>query len=117
MRRTLISILIIAAMVFVGISTDSYSASVTKDISGRLEALAAAPDPAEAAAISEDWERFCANNVYLTNNECAFEISKLLVHIVSEVEDGDDAAEESREAVRLLRIYDMSRSLTLANVF
>ena len=117
MKRAVICAALLAVMTVTGIMLDLYTERVTADISARLAELAVSQDEASAAAISEDWERFCADNIFLTNNECAFEISEALVHIIAEIRDGDGVAEECAETGMLLDIYDKSRRLSLANIF
>ena len=117
--------LLIAAMITGGILISAYTESVTARTAEklvRLSGMTGTADKAElvgeAEAVSAEWEEFCANNIFLTNNECAFEISESLVHIIAELRTGDDdITEECEETVMLLDIYEKSRELSLANIF
>ena len=63
-------------------------------------------------------EDFCAENIFLTNNECAFEISQALFHISAELYSGDgDITEECRAARLLVEAYVRSCEPTLDNIF
>ncbi len=125
MKRLVICGLLIAAMITGGILVSAYTESVTARTSEklvRLNGMTGTADKAElvaeAEAVSAEWETFCANNIFLTNNECAFEISESLVHIIAELRTGDgDITEECEETLMLLDIYEKSRELSLANIF
>ena len=125
MKRLVICGLLIAAMITGGILISAYTESVTARTSEklvRLSGMTGTSDRAElvgeAEAVSAEWEEFCANNIFLTNNECAFEISEALVHIIAELRTGDgDITEECEETLMLLNIYEKSRELSLANIF
>ena len=125
MKRLVICGLLIAAMITGGILISAYTESVTARTSEklvRLNGMTGTSDSAElvgeAEAVSAEWEEFCANNIFLTNNECAFEISEALVHIIAELRTGDDdITEECEETLMLLNIYEKSRELSLANIF
>lgn len=115
----------LAALTIAGLALSAYTEDVTARTAERLvrlnEMTRTADRPeliAAAEAVSEEWETFCANNIFLTNNECAFEISEALVHIIAELRSGDDdITEECEETVMLLDIYEKSRAFTLANIF
>lgn len=125
MKRTVICVLMLAALTIAGLALSAYTEDVTARTAERLvrlnEMTRTADRPeliAAAEAVSEEWETFCANNIFLTNNECAFEISEALVHIIAELRSGDDdITEECEETVMLLDIYEKSRAFTLANIF
>ena len=87
MKRTIICAALLAAMIITGAALSSYTEEVTSRTAEklvRLEEMSHGADKAELVAaaekISADWETFCANNIFLTNNECAFEISEALLH-------------------------------------
>ena len=122
MKRTLVCIAILAVMTVTGIALDIHTERVTGDIYSRVAALTAVKEhdvlEREAVSISRDWEDFCAKNIFLTNNEGAFEISEALAHIVSEIKTGDDdVAEECIETQMLIEMYVKSRALSPENIF
>ncbi len=125
MKRTVICILIMAAMIAAGMFLDFRTMRVTSWLSDDLRALEAAAymlSPEElrenAEKLSEKWESFCGSNIFLTNNEGAFEISEALVHMISySVSDRQRFAEECRTAVQLVELYNDSRSITFGNIF
>ena len=125
MKRTIICAALLAAMIITGAALSLYTEEVTSRTAEklvRLEEMSYRADKAELVAaaetISADWETFCANNIFLTNNECAFEISEALLHIIAELRCGEtDIAEECAETVMLLDVYEKSRALDLENIF
>lgn len=112
-------------MIITGIVLSAHTEDFTAKTAERLVRLEEMSHSADrtaltetAEAISEEWETFCANNIFLTNNECAFEISKALLHIIAELKDGDgEITEECSETIMLLDIYEKSRALTIGNIF
>ena len=124
MKRIIICTVLIAAMLVTGTALYIHTENFTADISGRVTELRRMSGVADskttaaaARAVSRDWERFCAENIFLTNNECAFEVSEALVRIVAEAESGDDIDEECITAVMLIELYNESRKLSPGNVF
>ncbi len=125
MRRTVICALIMAVMIITGIFLDIHTIRITSELSEGLKALEASADvlsPEEmrerAEKLSEKWESFCADNIFLTNNEGAFEISKSFVRIIScSVSDRQEFAEECHTAAQLVELYNDSRSITPGNIF
>ena len=119
MKRALICAVILAAMVTAGtmlyIRTDSF----IDGLDARLSKLSEAGNAAdEAAAISAEWEDFCAANVFLTNLEGAAEISETLVRLTAAaLYDRDDIAEEVLAARYQLAHFRESRRLCLDNIF
>ena len=125
MKRTVICAALLAAMIITGTVLSVYTENMTAQTAERLVRLDEMSHTAgraelvsAAEAISADWEAFCANNIFLTNNECAFEISEALLHIIAELRCGEtDISEECAETVMLLDVYEKSRALTLENIF
>ena len=118
MKRLAVCAVMFAAMVITGTVLYVHTGNVTADISTRLAALEKEPAPETARSIAEDWEKFCDGNIFLTNNECAFEISRELAHINAEIAAGEeDVAEECRTAAALVALYDKSRRLDPDNIF
>ena len=119
MKRALICAVILAVMLTAGtllyIRTDSFIDGLDARLS-RLPGAASAAD--EAAAISAEWEEFCASNVFLTNLEGAAEISQTLVRLIAAaLYDEDDLAEEALTARYQLAHFRESRRLCLDNIF
>ena len=116
---------LLAAMIITGTVLSVHTENMTAQTAERLVRLDEMSHTAgraelvsAAEAISADWEAFCANNIFLTNNECAFEISEALLHIIAELRCGEtDISEECAETVMLLDVYEKSRALTLENIF
>lgn len=120
MKRAVICTLIISVLAVTGLILYSDTKAVTADVSARLSELAAAPDPALAEDIAEEWEDFCARNIFLTNNECAFEISLILARVsagISTGEETEDIREDCLNAQKLLAIYERSCSPAPENIF
>lgn len=125
MKRTVICVFIMAVMIVTGIFLDLRTLSVTAELSEGIMSLEAAAETLphgemhdKAKKLSEKWESFCADNIFLTNNEGAFEISESLVRMISFSEsDRQRFAEECRTAAQLVDIYNESRSVTLGNIF
>lgn len=125
MKRTVICAALLAAMIITGTVLSVHTENMTAQTAERLVRLDEMSHTAgraelvsAAEAISADWEAFCANNIFLTNNECAFEISEALLHIIAELRCGEtDIAEECAVTVMLLDVYEKSRALTLENIF
>lgn len=125
MKRTVICAALLAAMIITGTVLSVHTENMTAQTAERLVRLDEMSHTAgraelvsAAEAISADWEAFCANNIFLTNNECAFEISEALLHIIAELRCGEtDISEECAETVMLLDVYEKSRALTLENIF
>ena len=71
-----------------------------------------------ADAIEEEWNGFCSKNIFLTNNECAFEISLTLARLSARIRSGEtDISEDCETAGRLIRIYEKSCLPTPENIF
>ena len=121
MKRVIICVSLIAAMAVTGVILDLSAADTAKNISERLSALPFVGDTgeraAEAEAILSDWEDFCVKNIFLVNNEGAFEITKTLIEIRAEAEKDDGVSEECEQAKLLLRSYTDSRRLSPDNIF
>ncbi len=125
MKRIVICVLLMSAMLLTGIILEIQTHAVTDELEGELKMLGSrthsiSPEEREITAkkLSEKWESFCADNIFLTNNEGAFEISESLVRIISySVSDEKQFAEECRIAAQLIELYNESRALTLGNIF
>ena len=125
MKRIVICVLLMSAMLLTGIILEIQTHAVTDELEGELKMLESrthsiSPEEREITAkkLSEKWESFCADNIFLTNNEGAFEISESLVRIISySVSDEKQFAEECRIAAQLIELYNESRALTLGNIF
>ncbi len=125
MKRIVICVLLMSAMLLTGIILEIQTHAVTGELEGELKMLGSrthsiSPEEREITAkkLSEKWESFCADNIFLTNNEGAFEISESLVRIISySVSDEKQFAEECRIAAQLIELYNESRALTLGNIF
>ena len=120
MKRAVISALIISVLAAAGLFLYADTKAVTAYVSEQLTELEEKPDPGSAQALSEKWEDFCSKNIFLTNNECAFEISQVLVRIAAGIEEGRDMAdirENCRTAQGLLTIYERSCTPAPENIF
>ena len=120
MKRAVICALIISALTAAGLFLYADTKAVTADVYEQLAELERDPDLTSAQSISEKWEDFCSRNIFLTNNECAFEISQVLLRISSDIAERRDAAdirEDCRTAQGLLAIYERSCAPTPENVF
>ncbi|MBP3855742.1 MAG: hypothetical protein IK990_09060 [Ruminiclostridium sp.] len=122
MKRTVICAILLTAMTVTGILLQmrvNMAAAETEKALLRIEDMPAGGEREKAALrLSRDWEDFCAENIFLTNNECAFEISQALFHISAELYSGDgDITEECRAARLLVEAYVRSCEPTLDNIF
>lgn len=120
MKRVVICVFILTAMLIAGIGLYIHTDNVADELDGRLAALeAGSSDPVtEAVSISEDWEDFCAFNVFLTNIEGAAEVSESLVRLIAKARhDKDDIAEECVTARYQLEHFRMSSKLRIENIF
>ena len=89
MKRAVISALIIAALAATGLFLYADTKAAAADVTARLAELEKTPDLSAARELSKKWEDFCSRNIFLTNNECAFEISQVLVRITAGIETGE----------------------------
>lgn len=125
MKRTVICVILLAVMTVTGLLLLGNTGRTAADISERLvrlEKISRFADPRVTAdfagEIGEEWNAFCTDNIFLTNNECAFEISLALSRINAKLRSGDtDIAEECRTAGELITIYEKSVLPTPENVF
>ena len=125
MKRVAVCVCILAALAVLGVILYIDTERNIADTEAKLELLEEAAVlgdraylSAGAKKLSDDWESFCRHNIFLTDNECAFEISQALIRIAAEAESGDgDAAEECRFACKLVEYYRRSRAFTLDNIF
>ncbi|MBR5088195.1 MAG: hypothetical protein IK093_02065 [Ruminiclostridium sp.] len=122
MKRTAICAALLAAMAVMGTALHNHTDRTVENISSRVAQLREMTSREEmifaAHGISDDWERFCAENIFLTNNEGAAEISEALVHITAELEAGDDdVREECIGTEMLLEMYARSCSPLPENIF
>ncbi|MBQ9483542.1 MAG: hypothetical protein IJU82_05055 [Ruminiclostridium sp.] len=120
MKRAVISALIIAALAATGLFLYADTKAAAADVTARLAELEKTPDLSAARELSKKWEDFCSRNIFLTNNECAFEISQVLVRITAGIETGEDTSdirEDCRIAEKLVAIYERSCAPTPENVF
>ena len=123
MKRTLICVFLLLISVISGSAVNRYNresvASVRADVE-RIEKLCESGKNVKDAADEavRKWRNFCSKNIFLTNNECALEISMTLARISSMAENGDDdMPEECGFAKRLLDVYGDSVLLSLSNIF
>ena len=120
MKRAFICAVISAAMVTAGTALYINTDMVIDRLDSRLAALAenSADAAEEAAAISAEWEDFCASDVFLTNLEGAAEISQTLIRLTAAVVcDADDVPEECLTARYQLAHFRESRRLCIDNIF
>lgn len=121
MKRVLICAAIIAAMTAAGMMLEANTEDTAENVSARLSELPAIKDgrerTREAERVLEDWEDFCADNIFLTNNEGAFEVTVSLTKIAARARTDGDISEECAQAELLLRSYTRSRRLSLNNIF
>ena len=120
MKRALICAVILASMVTAGTALYINTNRVIDRLDARLAALGeeGADVVSETAAISGEWEEFCAGDVFLTNLEGAAEISQTLVRLAAAaVCDRDDIPEECLTARYQLAHFRESRRLCLDNIF
>lgn len=124
MKRAVVCLCILAAMtaagIWVTVSTERTTAHLRRELE-QLEQLSYTLPEDElesgALALKDEWESFCEWNIFLTNNECAFEITQALARIASKVRsDRDDVPEECRFASLLVENYYRSRRLTPENI-
>ena len=125
MKRTLICVFLMLAMIVTGVILDMMTLDISGELTDGLNELEAGADTFssdelrdKAKKLSEKWESFCGDNIFLTNNEGAFEVSGALVRIISYAEsDRQRFAEECRTAAQLVELYNESRSITFGNIF
>ena len=121
MKRAIICFVILAAMLSAGIALYIRTENVSDELTARLGAIerGEVSDPlAEAQAVSDEWEEFCAFNVFLTNLEGAAEVSESLVRLVAKARyDTDDISEECLTARYRIEHFRASRAIRLENIF
>lgn len=123
MKRIVICIILLFASVISGLAVNVYNKERTSSVISDIKEIRELYDrgenitPAAENAVRK-WRDFCSNNIFLTNNECALEISMTLARIASMAENGeDDIPEECGFAERLLDVYGDSVRLSLSNIF
>ena len=121
MKRVIICLLILAGMLTAGIALYIRTETIADELISRLSALGSGElsDPvAQARSISDEWEDFCAYNVFLTNLEGAAEVSETLVRLISKARcDPEDVPEECVTAICEIELFRKSRQLRIENVF
>ena len=125
MKRFILCLCILAGMTALGITSAVLSDNEAAAISDELAVLGEAAlrgDTADLAEnvkkLSERWEGFRRGSIFITDLECAFEITQSLIHAVSLSESSpEDAAKECRDARQLIETYRAGRRFSLDNIF
>lgn len=123
MKRTFICIFLLIASVISGLAVNRYNeenvTSVLSDINEIRQRYDSGKDTKQTAERAvRRWQAFCADNIFLTNNECALEVNMALIRILSVSENNDnDLIEECGFAEQLIRSYMGSVSISLTNIF
>ncbi|MBO6301460.1 MAG: hypothetical protein J6N15_03375 [Ruminiclostridium sp.] len=121
MKRTVICASLIAAMAVTGTVLWQHTERTAADTAAGLRTLGTLP-MSEREEFAEEiyarWGDFCEKNIFLTNNECAFEISMSLADIIGDLRSGeDDISAECEEAALLAELYARSTRPCFHNVF
>lgn len=124
MKRVILSVVLVGAMVVLAVAGLIYTERVIEDSRSSLAQVAAAyqkndnAGAAEAAkALEQRWNGFCSTHIYISDNGHAMEISNLVARIRYLAQEmDDDLLAECAAADRLLELFGEEQIPSIFNI-